>query len=80
MGLSFAPEKSGQAVGFIQRLLNRERESDFSPEYKTVGLKSSNLCHRKIRPINGTVKDKKTVFTQSEKHDAKNKNMFTSAS
>jgi len=41
---------------------------DFSPEYKTVGLKSSSLCNRKIRPINGTVKDKKTVFTQSVKH------------
>ena len=67
MGLSFAPEKSGQAVGFIQRLLNRDRELDFSPEYKTVGLKSSSLCHRKIRPINGTVKDKQTVFTQTVK-------------
>jgi hypothetical protein len=58
MGLSFA-------VGFIQRLLNREKEMDFSPEYKTIGLKSSNLSHCKIRPINGTVKDKKTVFTQT---------------
>ena len=58
MGLSFA-------VGFIQRLLNKEREMDLSPEYKTIGLKSSSLCHCKIRPINGTVKDKKTVFTQS---------------
>ena len=65
MGLSFAPEKSGQAVGFIQRLLSRERELDFSPEYKIVGLKSSSLCHRKIRPINGMVKDNKTVITQS---------------
>jgi hypothetical protein len=62
MALSFAPEKSGQAVGFIQRLLNREREMDFSPEYKIFGLKSSSLIHRKIRPINGTVNDKKTVL------------------
>ncbi len=60
MGLSFA-------VGFIQRLLNRGIELDFSPEYKTVGLKSSSFSHRKIRPINGTVKDKKTVFTQPVK-------------
>jgi len=58
MGLSFA-------VGFIQRLLNRERELDFSPGCRIVGLKSSSLCHRKIRPINGTVKDNKTVITQS---------------
>jgi hypothetical protein len=57
MGLSFA-------VGFIQRLLNRERELDFSPEYKTARFKSSSLCHHKIRPINGTAKDKKTLFTQ----------------
>ncbi len=55
------------AVGFIQRLLNKERKLDFSPEYNTVGLKSGSLCYRKIRPINGTVKDKKTVFTQSVK-------------
>jgi hypothetical protein len=67
MELSFATEKSGQAVGFIQRLFNREREIDFSPEYKTIGLKSSSLCQSKIRPINGTVKDKKTVFTPSVK-------------
>jgi hypothetical protein len=60
MGLFFA-------VGFIQRLLNRERELDFIPEYKTVGLKSSSLCHRKIRLINGTVKDKNNIFTQSVK-------------
>ena len=56
MGLSFA-------VGFIQRLLNRERELDFSHNYKIVGLKSGSLSHSKIRPINGTAKDKKTVFT-----------------
>lgn len=29
MGLSFT-------IGFIQRLLNRERELDFSPEYRIV--------------------------------------------
>ncbi len=56
------------AVGFIQWLLNRERELDFSPEYKRIGLKSSSLYYRKIRPINGTVNDKKTVFTQPVKH------------
>jgi len=38
MGLSFA-------VGFIQRLLNKERELDFSPEYKAVGLKQ-NPSHK----------------------------------
>ncbi len=45
MGLSFA-------VGFIQRLLNRERELDFSPEYKIVWTKvqqfvsSQNPSHK----------------------------------
>ncbi len=59
------PEKSGQAVEFIQRLLNREMELDFSPEHKIVGLKSNSSCQSTIRPINGTANNKKTVFTQS---------------
>ena len=42
---------------------------DFSTGYKIVGLKSGSSYHLKLHPINGTVKDKKTVFTQPVKHE-----------
>jgi len=32
--LSFAPAIAGQAVGFIQRIINWMRTLDFSPEYE----------------------------------------------
>ena len=70
--LSFAlDKKSGQAVGFSQRIKNCTNIMDFSSENKHIGLKPSVVCLSKYRPINRTAKDILHIFIQSVKHSTK---------
>ena len=55
------------------------KKLDFSSGYKIVGLKSGSSCYFKVRPINGTVKDKKTVSTQPLKNGAIENQLIKSA-
>ena len=66
------------AVGFIQRINDCMKTSDFSPEYEQVGLKSYSVWNSKIRPINGTAKDKNNIFAQLSKHEAIDNKHFKS--